>query len=71
MAKTTEPNQPTSSLPDPADSYERAKPHKASPQGTLEGPQPPVHEVPDKHGPEGMTGRKANRPDSDSDANGG
>ena len=38
--------------PDPADSYERAKPEKASPQGTLDAPKPPVHEAPDKNAPE-------------------
>ncbi|QOV89310.1 hypothetical protein [Humisphaera borealis] len=64
MHKPTDPQHPVSP-PDPAESYERAKPHKASPQGTLDGPNPPVHETPDKHGPEGMTGRKANRPESD------
>ncbi len=43
--------QPTR-LPDPADSYERAKPEKTSPQGSLDAPKPPAHEAPDKNAPE-------------------
>jgi hypothetical protein len=60
------PNTQPTQLPDPADSYERAKPQNASPQGTLHAPNPPVHEAPDKNAPEGTPGRRTNRPESDS-----
>lgn len=62
MSSPTEPRVP----PDPATSYERAKPEKESPQGTLEGPNPPLHESPDRGAPEGTTGKHTNRPASDS-----
>jgi hypothetical protein len=54
-------NGQPSTPPDPATSYERAKPSKESPQGSLDWKDPPVHEVPDKNAPEGTTGRHTNR----------
>jgi hypothetical protein len=65
MDKASESKKPTK-LPDPADSYERARPENTSPQGTLDGPNPPTHQAPDKNTPEGTTGRHQNRPNSDS-----
>ena len=61
---------PRSHSPDPAHSYERAKPERESPQGTLhhgdgqQDPQPNAH--PDRAGPESTSGRHTYRDAADS-----
>jgi len=57
---------PTNPIPDPATSYERAKPENESPDGSLQWKEPPTHRTPDRNAPEGTTGKKTNRPASDS-----
>lgn len=65
MAEASQNTRPHSA-PDPADSYERARPENVSPHGGLDQAKAPVHEVPDKNAPEGTTARHTNRPNSDS-----
>ena len=64
-----------SGAPDPATSYERAKPENESPQGTLQhtgadrGKNPATSAHPDRAGPESTSERHTNRPNTDSAEN--
>jgi uncharacterized Zn-finger protein len=52
--------------PDPANNYERAKPERESPSGSLDQKYPRPHAHTDEVGPESTSGKHTNRPDTDS-----